>query len=223
MRRVFFVPRPPATAKRPETDHPGRIPDPRCGAVFTGGRAQSDHPLLSSTKIERLHCPGGPACIVLPGGQKAAPGRGQHHQPAQPATKGPTPRFAPSVGLGRCSGRRRATNALKRATTGDTVRGPLRWRGTALWIALGRMINLLGRRLSEPRRTAAFFQTDVLALLQLNAIAATSFVPLRLAAEFRGEEAYPYPLRLSVSPAVRSQRTPSRWPGARRGYHPVQR
>ncbi len=61
----FSVPRPPATAKRPETDHPGRIPDPRCGAVFTGGRAQSDHPLLSRRKIERLDCSGGPAYIAL--------------------------------------------------------------------------------------------------------------------------------------------------------------
>ena len=151
-----------------------------------------------------------PSNSRLPCGKRAPSAEGKTADPHNRPTKGPTPRFAPSVGLGRCPGRRKATNALKRATTGDTVRGPLRWRGTALWIALGRMIDLLGHRLSEPRRTAAFFQTDVLALLRLNAISATSFVPLRLAAEFRGEEAYPYPLRLSVSPAVRSQRTPSR-------------
>lgn len=66
----FFILRPPVTAKRPETGHPGRILDPRCGAVFTGGRAQSDHPPLSSTKIEPLHCPPNPVCHALSGGQK---------------------------------------------------------------------------------------------------------------------------------------------------------
>ncbi len=95
-----------------------------------------DPRLLSSRKIERLDCPPIPLCHAFPGGRKAAPTGVQTRRPPQRATKGPTPRFIPPVGLGRCPLPRRAANALKRGHTGGTARGPPRRCGAAPWVAL---------------------------------------------------------------------------------------
>ncbi len=119
----FFLPRPPATAKRPETDHPGCIPDPRCGAVFTGGRAQSDHPRLSSTKIEPLDCPQRPG----------APGRDRSLGEAGGTAS--TPRVTSRPGWDSTRPAGAARKLSQGPTRGRTGRGALR-NGTPLCIAL---------------------------------------------------------------------------------------
>lgn len=126
--------RPP---RRERSQSPKALEPPRvAGRCDLAGGVLDPRP-LSRTKIERLDYSPIPHCHALPGGQKAALRRVQNCWPPQPGHKGAAPRFISPVGLGCCPGRRRATNALKRANAGDTVRGPSRRCGTALWIALG--------------------------------------------------------------------------------------
>ncbi len=132
-----------------QTDHLRRSPDPRCGAVFSGRWAHSDHLPLSRTKIEPSALPLTWAFCRSPnrwnrgwtGGKTRRKGwtnlpslsafslallpilAGEKCYPSHRRTKASTPRFTAPEVHGCYSARRVGTNRPKEADTGVLILG----------------------------------------------------------------------------------------------------